>query len=129
MAYNGSDWSNKYSPTNLILSKVCCAEDGNVYIGGQNATLIRGRHDAWEVIPIDDFDDDIWGLAWFNGKLYISTLSDLYTLNTDNSIIKVDIGDKSVSTFYHITAADGVLWSIGRKDVMAFDGNIWTRID
>jgi len=27
-----------------------------------------------------------------------------------------------------LSAAEGVLWSIGRRDVMSFDGKHWTRV-
>lgn len=128
---DGSSWRQLVSPTNLILSKVCCAGDGNVYIGGQKSLLLKGRNDFWDIVPIDVFADDIWGLAWYQDRLYISTLYNLYVLNQDNTVTQVDFGRNTVKikTFYHLDAADGVLWSIGRKDVMAFDGATWTRID
>ncbi len=31
-------------------------------------------------------------------------------------------------TCYHLSAAKGVMWSIGASDVMSFDGKEWTRI-
>lgn len=127
--YDGSAWTSIASPTNLILYTMCCAEDENVYIGGQKATLLRGRRNEWEVVTIDQFDDDIWGSAWFRGRLYIATLKSLYTLEKDDTISLVDMGKDRPNTFYHLSSADGVLWSIGRKDVMMFDGSNWTRID
>lgn len=41
--------------------------------------------------------------------------------------------DDIVGWFRHCTsvmsAADGVLWSFGAKDIMAFDGKKWARVD
>ena len=36
---------------------------------------------------------------------------------------------RSPKTCYRLSADDGVLWSIGAKDVLAFDGKTWTRIN
>ncbi|MNG31651.1 hypothetical protein D3C84_1174960 [compost metagenome] len=52
----------------------------------------------------------------------------LFTLDQDK-LLAVDFGEDSPNSCYHLSAADGVLWSIGGKDIMAFDGNNWTRID
>jgi len=127
--YDGKKWDKVASPTNLILSKVCCAGNGKVYIAGQKSVLLRGRANAWEIVPIDAFDDQIWGLAWFKDKLYMATLSNLYSLEPDDSVAPVNMGKDRANTCYHLSAEDGVLWSIGRKDVMSFDGKRWTRID
>jgi len=37
--------------------------------------------------------------------------------------------DDKPATCLRLTAADGVMWSIGAKDVLSFDGKTWTRID
>jgi hypothetical protein len=127
--FDGKKWERIASPTNLILSKVCCAGDGKVYIAGQQSALVRGRANAWEIVPIDAFEDQIWGLAWFNDRLYLSTLSNVYRLEPDGSVVRVNMGKDQPETCYHLSAHDGVLWSIGRKDIMSFDGKRWTRIE
>src|SRR5262245_13931437 len=38
--YNGSKWANCKSPTNVILSAVCCAPDKTLYIAGQKGVLV-----------------------------------------------------------------------------------------
>ena len=38
--WEGVRWIDRPSPTNLILTGVCCGTDGNVYACGQNGTLI-----------------------------------------------------------------------------------------
>lgn len=126
--FNGSSWKQIESPTNVSLYKVLCAPDGNVYAAGTFGTLLRGKGDAWELIEHEDTTDDIWGLAWFEGQLYLSTTSVVYRLDGDQLKL-VDYGDGEVpTTCYHLSAADGILWSIGAKDVVQFDGSKWTRI-
>lgn len=126
--YDGRKWSQKDSPTNFVLVDVCCGGDGNVYACGRVGTLLRGRGDRWEVINHDSITDDIWKLAWFNDRLYLSTMDAVYTLDGDN-LLFVSMGKDQPETCFHLSTADGVLWSIGAKDIMAYDGNTWTRID
>lgn len=128
-SYDGKKWKELDSPTNTILTSMCCGEDGNVYICGQEGMLIRGRKNKWEIIDHGFGKADFWGVCWFNGKLYISTMKQVLTLAKDDSIERVRMGGDPAESAYHLSAADGWMWSIGAKDVMAFDGKTWSRID
>jgi hypothetical protein len=128
--YDGSIWKKLASPTNVILAKVCCGKDGHTYIGGQSGVLLRGRDHTWKSID-SDIDDDIWGLAWFRGYLYIATLNSLYRLEPDDTVAPVVTGLKKAKTFYHLTTNDTetLLFSIGQKNVLSFDGVRWVQIE
>lgn len=127
--YDGKRWRQIESPTNIILTNICCAGDGKVYACGRVGTLLRGRGDEWEVIEHDSIDKDIWGLAWYQDTLYVATRTALFTLNKKDKLKVVRFEDDIPGSFYHLSAADGVLWSIGTKDVMAYDGSEWSRIE
>jgi len=126
--YNGKIWTQIESPTNLALYKVRCGEDGYVYACGQIGILLRGKGNQWSIIKHDTTEEDFWGCEWFNGKLYIATLHLLYVL--ENGELKlVDYGDElPPTTCYHLSSADGIMWSIGAKDVMEYDGKKWKSI-
>jgi len=126
--FDGQDWEQKSSPTHVVLTNVLCAGDGNVYIAARQGLLIRGRGDSWESIEHESMDEDIWDLAWYGEALYLSPYRGLFKLVGDK-LVPVDFGTDKAWTTYHLSAADGVLWSFGKKDVMAFDGQTWTRID
>lgn len=126
--YNGRKWIQKDSPTNFILVDVCCAGDGNVYACGRVGTLLRGRGDRWEVIEHESINDDIWSLAWYKDRLFMSTMNEVMVLDGDRLLL-MNMGKDRPKTCFHLSTADGVLWSIGAKDIMSYDGNIWTRID
>jgi hypothetical protein len=127
-SYDGSEWAPEASPTNLVLTSACCAEDGHVYAAGRHGTLLRGRRGFWELIVQDATEEDFWGLVWYSGALYASTMRGLFRLEGDR-LARVDFGADRPSSCFALSAADGVLWSIGAKDVMSFDGKQWTRID
>ncbi|MBI6618389.1 hypothetical protein YA0783_08770 [Pseudomonas corrugata] len=124
--YDGAVFTQQNSPTNLALYKVRCAEDGYAYACGQLGTLLRGRDDQWEVIEHDSTREDLWGMEHFAGQLYVSSTHFVYRLEGD-TLKPVDFGDDAPRTCYHLSAADGIMWSIGPKDVMEFDGSSWKR--
>ena len=126
--YDGKDWASLPSPTNLVLLDVCCAGDGNVYASGREGMLLKGRDRKWKTIRAGEVTQDIWSLAWFADKLWAASMYGVYTLEK-NGLVPVDTGEPKGITAYKLAVADGMLWSVGAKDVMAFDGKTWTRID
>jgi hypothetical protein len=125
--FNGEVWSQQSSPSNFILNKVLCAPDGYVYICGLAGLIIRGRNNNWEIVDEGAIGLDLWDLEWFNDKLWISSHSMIYTL--ENNIVEpVEFDDDVPSSFYHLDARDGILWTIGAEDIMQFDGEEWIRI-
>jgi hypothetical protein len=126
--YDGKKWRRLPSATNLLLVAVCCAGDGFVYASGREGLLLRGRDQQWEVIDLPGTTPDFWSLAWFDGRLYVSSMYRLFTFE-NGALAVVDTGAERAKTYHRLSAEDGVLWSIGAKDVLAFDGKTWTRID
>ncbi|MFJ1617525.1 hypothetical protein ACIODT_30160 [Streptomyces sp. NPDC088251] len=70
--------------------------------------------------------EDLWGMEVFDGQLYVSSAHFVYRLE-DGKLKPVDFGDDVPQTCYHLSAADRIMWSIGPKDVMEFDGSNWKR--
>jgi len=120
-------WIRRDLPTNATLNAVKCGGDGTVYIGGKGGIVVRGRGDTWALVEQDATTEDVWDLEWFEDALYASTMLGVFRLNGD-ALGEVDFGADEPETTYHLSAAPGVLWSIGDKDVMAFDGKTWTRV-
>ncbi len=125
--YDGKVWDKLDMPTNANFTSVKCAGDTKVYITGHEGTLVCGIGQAWKVIDHDDTKVDLWDVEWFEGSIYVSSMSSVYRLK-DQQLEKVDFGDDSPTSCYQLSAADGVMWSNGDHDIMAFDGKAWTRI-
>lgn len=125
--FNGSGWSRHDLPTNANLTSVKCAGDENVYVGGYKGVLLRGRDDRWDIVAQKETSDDIWDLEWFEGKVYVSTMNNLYEILSDDLRL-VDFGADTPSSFYQLSAGAGVMWSNGEFDIMSFDGRAWTRV-
>ncbi|SFG09693.1 hypothetical protein SAMN05518865_108108 [Duganella sp. CF458] len=125
--FDGSNWTEQCSPSNVILSAVCCAGDGQAYIAGQRGVLVKGRHDVWDTVQWEDeVSADLWDLCWYRDKLYVATMQALYTLN-GNTLQAVDMGRIGPVSCYSLSTAEDVLWSIGQKDVVSFDGKQWKK--
>jgi hypothetical protein len=126
--WNGTNWVNQESPVSLVLNSVCCAGDNLVYVSGQNGTLLRGRNAVWERVNLIGPKDDLWDVCWFNGTLFIASMTNVYCLKGEE-LEAVDFGNDRPRTCYRLTETEGVLWSVGSADVFSFDGAKWTRID
>lgn len=125
--FDGHDWSKLDLPTNVNLTALKCAGDGNVYVAGYNGILIRGKGSSWNVIAENETLETLWDLEWFGGELYISSMLFIYQLK-NGELELADFDDDPPDSCYHLSTAEGVMWSIGANDVMSFDGKTWTRI-
>lgn len=128
--FDGRIWHQAASPTNVVLTGVCCGGDGVAYACGRLGILLRGRGDRWEIVQHEVTSQDFWGIAWLDGRLYLATSYQIFHFEND-ILTPVAFGTDTPRSCFHVQAsAEGnVLWSIGAKDVMAFDGASWTRID
>lgn len=124
--FDGKRWKELSSPTNQLLTSLLCAGNGLVHAAGRRGLLLKGRGDAWQVVE-PDLTEDIWDMAWFEGRLYVSTYQGVYVLQ-DERLVPVDFGSGRPTSFHHLSEADGILWSIGAKDIFAFDGHDWSRL-
>jgi hypothetical protein len=125
--YDGKKWTKHELPTNANLNEVKCAGNKKVYLAGADGTLIQGRKDRWEVLEQEEVTDDLWDIEWFNEQLYVSTMDAVYRLKK-NELEAVDFGADPPKSCNQLSAAKGVLWSIGEFDLLSFDGTDWSRI-
>ena len=125
--FDSRTWVQVDVPVNENLYSVLCAANGLVYFAGHGGTMVEGRKDKWTVLEQQVTAEDIWDLDWFGNQLFISTMSGLFRL-AKNRLEPVEFGKDAPKTTYQLSAAEGVLWSVGRKDVMSFDGTKWSRV-
>jgi hypothetical protein len=125
--YNGSEWLKDDSPTNSHLSSVCCVEDGSVWIAGNKGVVLHGRFNQWSEIRSDDYPDNWYGMAIYQDRVYLAANQSL-AMVVENEIVPVDVGLGRAITTNRLFAKEGLLWSVGEKDVLVFDGNEWQEI-
>lgn len=125
--YENRKWIQHQLPFKNTLTAVRCAEDGNVYLAGHKGLLIRGRNSNWEIIQHGGTEEDIWDLEWFQGRLYVSTMRNVYFLD-GQKLLKANFANDPPKTCYQLSSTHDVMWSNGEFDLMSFDGKEWTRI-
>ncbi len=125
--YDGKVWVGHDMPTNANFTSVKCAGDCKVYISGHNGVFVCGIGHMWSVIDHKCTDEDLWDVEWFDGSVYVSSMSSVYRLK-DHHLEKVDFGDDTPNSCYQLSAAGGVMWSNGEYDIMTFDGKTWNRV-
>lgn len=125
--FNGDNWVQCDSPTQVILTGVVCADDGTSYACGQNGTLLKTKDGEWEAVKNNVTLSNFWGLAWFGGALYVSSMDGIFVLR-GGELEPVDFGDFEPSSFYSLTHADGLLWSVGPSEILSFDGIDWKKV-
>jgi len=125
--YDKGKWHEILSATNVHLHSVCCAGNGQVYVGGRSGLILRGRHDSWEILDLEN-DQTIWDLHWFANKLFVLLDRRIHQVVDDElrAIEDVVIG---ADDFHSFSSVDGKLWVFGRKKIVQYDGSSWSQLD
>ncbi len=114
--------------TNVILTSVCCAPDGFVYVCGQKGIILRGRQNQWVSVDHGDTTEDLWDIHSFLGRIFVTSTRFLYELKGDR-LARVRFGADLPMSFYKLSSVpDSVMLSVGKKDAFTFDGAEWTRV-
>lgn len=125
--YRRGYWTLCPTPTDLILTDICCAGDGQVYACGQGGIIVQGRDDEWSVIEIDELQPDLWSICWFQGHVFVASMQGVYRIVT-GEVVPTEASSGGWS-FYDLSVAGDTLWSIGAKDLLRYDGTSWQRIE
>lgn len=127
--FDGRSWTPIQAGTNLSFLCVTCGDDGRVYLGGQAGVVAAGRGDEFTIYTPDDPMSDIWGIARFKGKVYTSMMRALSSWNAEDGFEIIPDAMELAETFYTLEIGENTLWSVGAKDVLRFDGEVWEDVD
>lgn len=127
--YNGNEWIQQESPTNVGLNCVRCVSDNEVYVCGMSGILIRGTAGQWQVIDQGATDQDFWGMVHFKNQLFLSGDEGIFVLEGDE-LKQVDMGTEEEFTTSYLDAKDGAIWSVGEKHIAcSVDGINWSEVE
>jgi hypothetical protein len=125
--YDGTSWQPDDAPTTEHLTGVRCVGPDDVWVCGRNGVVLHGRYNRWQVIHDSAFTGNWWCVEEFGGRIYLASNTGLAYID-GVSIRPVDVGlDRSITT-HRLHACDGLLWSIGVKDILVFDGQTWQEV-
>lgn len=125
--FDGVVWHNIDSPTNQHLHQVLCHSDGFVYACGKGGVIIKGRFDDWEIISSPDCLDDFWGLAEFNGSVYLSSYRSLFRI-VGQDLVEIPMGAHGSGVYYRLASNQSYLWvTTGTGKILRFDKEKWVE--
>ena len=110
-------------------------DDTTIWVCGSQGTLLRGNYrDGFQDLSPGG-NHSFNSMTQFQSKLYLTANGGfggpvgLFTFH-NGRLDMVATGLKPDITDIHtVDSADGVLWAVGMKDILCFDGSTWLRID
>jgi hypothetical protein len=125
--WNGSAWSRVPFPSNLELETVCCAGDGQVYIGAESGTVFKGRGNKWKELFRGALTLPFKDMVWHQNAVWCTSDYGLWTITGDKfNTAEVPAGIRVCAG--NLSAGDGVLLVAGAYGAAIHDGTAWHRI-
>ncbi|UXY13678.1 hypothetical protein N8I74_10115 [Chitiniphilus purpureus] len=128
--FDGKAWQQIDFPSNELLYTVCCAGDGNVYIGGKDGSLWIGRNDRWKRLLEGRFSLPFKDMAWFDGRLWCGSDYGLWVLQ-DGKLINPPDQPAAVRNACGVidVSPDGkVMLTASPHGASLYDGKTWTLL-
>ncbi len=123
--HDSQTWHECGSPAKSILTGVCCASSGDVYAVGLNGTVVKGRHDTWQLLDLGLPYVNFYSVAEWKGRIYLAGLQGVLTMAPDGS--DVDFGSVAEgSSSNYVISGGKTLWSVGPKDILWRQDDHWT---
>ncbi|SEW34647.1 hypothetical protein SAMN05428988_4179 [Chitinophaga sp. YR573] len=122
--FDGNQWTKHESPVKVMLNRVVAVDPDLVYVVGQKGVVLKYNRNRWSVLYNTPDIGDLWDAEWYLDALYVASEKNIYRL-LDNNCLK-PVSTTAASSFGHLHAKDGVLWSFGTGH-LAFtsDGETW----
>lgn len=129
---DGTIWTPVAAPRLKQLNAIHVEGADRVWLCGIDGALLVGNHaDGFE-----DWSDTAQGqlfhdLTMFEDTLYLASNKGLCAYDgRRRRVVRVKTGLKPEPiSLMMVDHADGVLWAVGGKDIVRFDGRQWARID
>lgn len=128
--YTNNDWDVEQTPTNSILTDGVQMDDGSVVACGRSGTILVGRPGLWEVIDHPFSFVDFWGIGVIRNRVILSSYNGIFEFSPVKQVVQpmlIDL-DPVPLTFGRLGGAFDLVWSVGTKDVIQFDGIHWSRV-
>jgi hypothetical protein len=125
--YDGKSWQQFDSPTNVLLHRIRVVGADLAFASGQLGVLLQGSRQGWRPIEHDVTTEDLWGMEWFDGHLYVAGDEAIYRVEGDQLKV-VDTGLGTSFTYRHLHANAGAMWSFGPKHIAKTDGKMWMDV-
>lgn len=122
--WNASGWRQCAFPSNMYLHTVCCAGDGQVYIGAQSGHVFCGREDRWKLIHEDSMTLPFKDMVWFEGRVWCTSDYGVWQI-IDGKLQGAQLPGNVWRFAGNLSAADGVLMLAGIHGAAVLEAGRW----
>jgi hypothetical protein len=63
---------------------IVCAPSGEVYVVGQQGTILRGRRNQWSMVPTG-LTVDLWDVCVFRNEVHACSMTQLFVIRGDQA--------------------------------------------
>lgn len=123
--FDSKKWTSIPFPSNMYLHSICCAGDGNVYIGAQSGTIFRGRNNHWELISNGELTLPLMDLVWHAGKVWGTNDYGLWQIDGKRLVTAEMPASEIAVSAGNLSVADGVMLMAGAHGAAVHDGTSW----
>ena len=125
--FDGKQWKQIAFPSEMTLETVCCAGDGQVYIGAESGTVFKGRDNEWKLISRGRMTLPFKDMVWHQDQLWCTSDYGLWVLKNDK-VREADVPYGVSVCAGHLSVGDGVMLLAGMYGAAMHDGKEWHRI-
>lgn len=121
--FDGNDWSNLNSPTNLTLEACCTSRTNDIFVCGNKGLILRGNHQGWMLIDPAGFSENLWDIIEYQGETISAHRSGLVKVRKDK--VEPWEGLPPNTTTARLAVIGDQLWSVGNYHIQMYDGVKW----
>ena len=132
--WNGSEWRDIALPEVAErITNIHVESKDRIWLCGSNGTLLLGNaRDGFRSLSTVDDNQLFLSITLFEGRAYLGSNLGLFMYDPANATagirpvvtgLEPELQDANV-----VDSVEGMLWSIGPKDIARFDGQSWSRI-
>jgi hypothetical protein len=125
--YDGDVWEQIDVPTNSAVEKVCCAEDGQVYITTNRREILVGRGAAWHLVRQELTNEVLESIVDYRGQVIVSTERTLFNV-TGGDFRPAELNEPRMNSKAHLAVGDGIMVVAGSDEAIMYDGRTWSVI-
>ncbi len=125
--FNGAGWQVLDLPTNASLTSICMLASGNYAIAGKNGTVIVGAEDQWSTIHPIDTGRSYWGIAEYNGRIYVAHLAGI-DMVAGQTLVPLDIEEADDLQFTVLRGSIDGVWSFADRTIGFIRDGHWQTI-
>jgi hypothetical protein len=125
--WNNGVWRQCAFPSNMMLRSVCCAGDGQVYIGAQSGNVFKGRGDTWMQIHEDSMSLPFKDMVWYEGAVWCTSDYGIWQIK-NNKLAVAQLPGNTWRYAGNLSAADGALMLAGIHGAALLKDGKWEVI-